>query len=1021
MGTRHQPHSARSCVLVLRAVEASRGCPGRAPLAWVWGVQGRALSHPRPLVLSGVRPGPTTHWLWVRGVGRGDPSPTPQRALLRAGFARCGGGMRVPGEGASCLAVGCPGSGALQPPTTRPSGVRPGPTTHWLWLRGMPAWGPVTNLTARALASWLCTLWGRHEGARGGGASCLGVGHPGSGALQPPTTRPFGRAAGAHYPLAVGAGDAGVETRHQPHNARSCVLALRAVGAARGRPGGAPLACLLSVRGRALSHPRPLVLSGMRPGPASHWPWVRCAGVGARLSLAPSPVPRFVVCCARFPGLRHPVAVVAWHLSSRRGCGRRRASLACLLAPRWCAAPRPVRLLSVLRSVFPSPWFLPPARGLSPPALLGGCAGHVEAGRELGCLCLPLDPAGQGHWARSASYPFGAPRWGCPWRVPPASVLGCVRCGGLVCVDPVTDASGFPYRQSFDGGLGRCTGAVSCGRRHLPFRVGGRHARVPRVCACACFLGRVGRARLPGAFWCASPFFVAVPGARFVRSAPSGLGSPCLWISLLTSPSAPPLSPAFPVFRPWVPWALASCAPPPPSLGVFFSSSCAHPLSPAFRGFRPWVSWALASCAPPSLSWFFFVFFLFSRAVVCRLCGAAVLGCCLSWALGRVGACCCGPCASPGACVRLRSVARCPLPVPPPFVLLPVVLRMPRGVVLAALLSPCCLWRLPVMPPPAARRLWCPLLCFVVPRAVWLRGLWCVLCCARWYVGCLCRVGFLRRVVWRGVVPGRVVLFLSCFPAPRCCVLCWFWAPGWFRVVSVSVFCLWGAVLVCLRCCSLCGALLPLRRWLVFRVVACCVCVFAVWPGCPQLSLGGSWWLLVSCFGGVLWCVPGCCAAPCCCALCRLALCCCALCCFVLLRLVLPCAVLCPGAPSVVLLSCAFSRRVLSCPPALCVFCCGVSLRGVVRRCALCRVRPGVSCFALPVISALCGVAVWPALPRCPAPLCCAPWCCAAAWCCGVLPCCLVVVLWRPALLPCRVCFLRLRGFTYLKNRCKIC
>ena len=112
---------------------------------------------------------------------------------------------------------------------------------------------------------------------------------------------------------------------------------------------------------------------------------------------------------------------------------------------------------------------------------------------------------------------------------------------------------------------------------------------------------------------------------------------------------------------------------------------------------------------------------------------------------------------------------------------------------------------------------------------------------------------------------------------------------------------------------------------------------------------------------------------------------------------------------------------VLSCPPALCVFCCGVSLRGVVRRCALCRVRPGVSCFALPVISALCGVAVWPALPRCPAPLCCAPWCCAAAWCCGVLPCCLVVVLWRPALLPCRVCFLRLRGFTYLKNRCKIC
>ena len=127
----------------------------------------------------------------------------------------------------------------------------------------------------------------------------------------------------------------------------------------------------------------------------------------APLSLAPCPVPRFVVCCARFPGSRHLVAVVAWHLSSCRGCARRRASLACLVAPRWCAAPRPVRSLSVLRSAFPSPWCLPPPWGLSPPALLGGCAGHVEAGREPGscACCWPLPR--QGRWACSASYPFG--------------------------------------------------------------------------------------------------------------------------------------------------------------------------------------------------------------------------------------------------------------------------------------------------------------------------------------------------------------------------------------------------------------------------------------------------------------------------------------------------------------------------------------------------------------------------------------------------------------------------------------
>ena len=66
----------------------------------------------------------------------------------------------------------------------------------------------------------------------GGGASCLGVGRPGSGALPTPTTRPFGRAAGAHYPLAVGAGVAGVGTCQQRHSARSYELASRTVEAA---------------------------------------------------------------------------------------------------------------------------------------------------------------------------------------------------------------------------------------------------------------------------------------------------------------------------------------------------------------------------------------------------------------------------------------------------------------------------------------------------------------------------------------------------------------------------------------------------------------------------------------------------------------------------------------------------------------------------------------------------------------------------------------------------------------------
>ena len=73
--------------------------------------------------------------------------------------------------------------------------------------------------------------------------------------------------------------------------------------------------------------------------------------------------------------------------------------------------------------------------------------------------------------------------------------LGLCALWWFARVDPVTDASAFPYRPSFDRGLGRCTAAVSCGRRQLPWRVGGCHARVPCVSACArsSWPGRAGR------------------------------------------------------------------------------------------------------------------------------------------------------------------------------------------------------------------------------------------------------------------------------------------------------------------------------------------------------------------------------------------------------------------------------------------------------------------------------------------------------------------------------------------------
>ena len=344
-GARHQPHSARSCELTLRAVGAAWGCPGGAPPAWVWGVRGRALSHPQLLVLWGVQPGPTTHWLWVRGVqargpvsdlpertlacwlcalwerhegawggrllprcgasgvgrspipdnssfracgrgplptgcgcggcGRGDPSPTSQRALLRADFARSGGGMRVPGGRASCLGAGRTGSGAPPPPSTRPFGRAAGPLYPLASGAGVRAWGPVTNPTARALVSWLCALWGRHEGARGG-RLFPGCGASGVGRSPTPDHSSFRACGRGRLPTACGCGgfERGDLSAIPPRallraGSARCGDGMRAPG------GGGAFAWVRGVRGRALFYPRPLVLSGVQPGPTTHWLWVR--------------------------------------------------------------------------------------------------------------------------------------------------------------------------------------------------------------------------------------------------------------------------------------------------------------------------------------------------------------------------------------------------------------------------------------------------------------------------------------------------------------------------------------------------------------------------------------------------------------------------------------------------------------------------------------------------------------------------------------------------------------------------
>ena len=152
-----------------------------------------------------------------RGV-RSPPSPP------RVGVARAPRAVPVVAAGRAVPIGPCP--------SVCPASV---PCSVWLaWSRF-----PLPGLGLRAPRGVGAGVGTRHQphharscelALRAGLARCRGG--TGPGALPPLTTRPFRRAAGAHYPLAVGAGGAGAGTRHQPHSARCCKLALRAVGAA---------------------------------------------------------------------------------------------------------------------------------------------------------------------------------------------------------------------------------------------------------------------------------------------------------------------------------------------------------------------------------------------------------------------------------------------------------------------------------------------------------------------------------------------------------------------------------------------------------------------------------------------------------------------------------------------------------------------------------------------------------------------------------------------------------------------
>ena len=131
--------------------------------------------------------------------GRGNPAPAPQRAPLRAGVARCGGGGRAsPGGGAFHHCKGRLVSGAVPPPAARPlERVAVVPRTVCPGCgrcgRGDPAPAPQRAPLQAGVAR--CGDGGR--ASPGGGAFHHCEGRLRSGAVPPPTACPLGRLLGS--------------------------------------------------------------------------------------------------------------------------------------------------------------------------------------------------------------------------------------------------------------------------------------------------------------------------------------------------------------------------------------------------------------------------------------------------------------------------------------------------------------------------------------------------------------------------------------------------------------------------------------------------------------------------------------------------------------------------------------------------------------------------------------------------------------------------------------------------------
>ena len=297
-----------SRVRSMRACRPSTGptacaLAGRRCSLWGWrkGVPGGGAFHRcEGRLVSGAVPSPTARPLeraarvprpvcpGCRRCGRVDPAPVPQRAPLRAGVARCGGGGRASlGGGVFHRCEGRPASGAVPPPAVRPleRAVRvPRPVCPGCGRcgRGDPALAP----QRAPLRAGVALLGGGGRASPGGGAFDHCEGRLVSGAVPPTAARPPERAARVPRPVCPGCGRCGRgDPAPAPRRAPLRAGVARLGGGGRASPGGVFHRC----EGRLVSGAvpplaaRPLERAARVPRPV-------CPGCGRCRRGDPAPV-----------------------------------------------------------------------------------------------------------------------------------------------------------------------------------------------------------------------------------------------------------------------------------------------------------------------------------------------------------------------------------------------------------------------------------------------------------------------------------------------------------------------------------------------------------------------------------------------------------------------------------------------------------------------------------------------------------------------------------------------------------